>query len=343
VILQGMQNAVQKPEKALGLNLGDIVSRNRQYMTIAVYVVAVIVLFVIGVFTIPGFSRPYSIESMLIISSFLGIAAAGQTMVILLGGIDLSVPGAIGLSEVCFTVLTANGFPLWETALIVMSSAIAIGLINGGICGFLNLNPIIVSLGVGFMINGGVLVWTSGGAAQGVIPGVFKHMDTVGSSLGPIPLPPVIVIWFVVAILLVFLQYRTVLGKRLYALGSNEHAATLMLANRRIMWPVAFIISALSGALTGMLLSGFSGGADFSIGDPYLFTGIAAVVVGGTSLLGGSGGYERTFLGSLIVTEISTILVGYGLGVDLQQVLLGALILLIVAAIGREVHIRYRI
>ena len=95
-------------------------------------------------------------------------------------------------------------------------------------------------------------------------------------------------------------------------------------------------------AVAGMLLAGFSGAADPSVGAPYLFTTVAAVVVGGTPLTGGRGGYGRTIAGCLIVTELGTLLIGLGLDQAAQQICLGLLIVVLVALYGREPHLSMR-
>ena len=109
------------------------------------------------------------------------------------------------------------------------------------------------------------------------------------------------------------------------------------------VWMVVYAISAFLAATTGILLAGFSGAADPTVGTTYLFTTVAAVVVGGTPLTGGRGGYLRTMAGCLVVTELSTLLVGLGLDQAAQQICLGFLIVALVAIYGREPHVSMRI
>lgn len=316
--------------------------RSRQG-SVVLLIALIFVLFGIGAATISGFGSRSNIDSIVVLASFLGIAAAGQTLVIVLGGIDLSVASGIGLGEVVTSVEYSRGTPLWEILLVLLGFGIVIGLANGWISSHFRVHPLIVTLGIGFVISGGALIWTTGGSAQGESPHLFKQMTSLGSTIGPIPVPPVLIVWVVVAIVVLAIQRRARLGGEIYALGSSPEAARLALARRRTTWVFAYIISAIASIITGVLLSGFSGGADFSAGAPYLFNSIAAVVVGGTSLLGGSGGYGRTIVGTLIMIEITSILVGYGVGGALQEALLGAFIVLVAALAGREAHIRTRI
>lgn len=304
---------------------------------------AVVALLVVGYLMINGFMKRDNLESIAIFASFLGISAGGQTLVIILGGIDLSVAALVGLGEVLTTVLYGHGVPIGEIVLLIVGCGIAIGAVNGGISSFLRIHPLIVTLGVGFMVEGIVLVRTGGGSEQGVSPSLLVHMVGLHSQLGPIPIPPVVFVWAAVAIILILLQRWTTVGRHIYALGSNPEAAQLALVPRNRTWILAYIVSALCALVTGFLLSGFSGGSDFSVGNPYLFNSIAAVVIGGTSLLGGSGGYGRTVVGSIIVMELTTILVGVGLGPNMQEALLGVFIILVVAISGRESGLRTRV
>ena len=110
-----------------------------------------------------------------------------------------------------------------------------------------------------------------------------------------------------------------------------------------LVWAATFAVSAGCAAIAGILLAGFSGGADANVGQPYLFQTVAAVVVGGTALLGGSGSYGRTFAGTLLITELATFLIGLGFSERIQQMMLGLLIILLVALYGRESHVRSQI
>lgn len=305
--------------------------------------VLVVVLFGIGVIVVSGFASRNNIDSMLVLATFLGIAAAGQTLVIVLGGVDLSVASAVGLGQVFTTVEYGRGMPLWEILVILCGLGIAIGIVNGWISSYFRVHPLIVTLGVGFAIAGGTLMWTSGGSAQGVSPPVLTKMTSLGTSIGPIPIPPVVLVWLGVAVIMILIQRKSRIGAELYALGSNPEAAQLALARRKTVWAFTYAVSGVMSVLAGVLLSGFSGGANFDAGAPYLFNSIAAVVVGGTTLLGGAGGYGRTILGSIIIIQITTILVGLGVGPSLQETLLGAFIIVVAALTGRERHVRARV
>jgi ribose transport system permease protein len=311
----------------------------RRGAPLAIAVVLTCVLFGIGAVVISGFATRFSISAILVLSSLLGIAAAGQTFVVLLGGVDLSIPFVIGVADVIGAELTQRGTPFAETALIVLAIAFAIGLFNGAVSAGLGIHPLIVTLGVGFVVQGAVQIWT-GGQPSGLAPNWLTNAIIPGRNTGPIPFPPVVVFWAGFAVLVILLLRGTVFGRRVYAVGANPQAARLSLVSPVRVWAVTFGISGMCAATAGLLLLGFSGSALASIGDPYLFRSVGAVVVGGTSLLGGRGGYGGTVAGAIILTELTTILIGVGLPDALQQVFLGIIIVLVVSIYGREAHVR---
>ena len=133
---------------------------------------------------------------------------------------------------------------------------------------------------------------------------------------------------------------RTPFGRRLYAVGSNPQAAPYALISPRAIWTATYALSALFAAMAGVLLLGFTGSAYGDVGQPYLFQTIAAVVIGGTTLVGGRGGLIGTAAGALVLTEINTLLIGLGLSPAMVEAALGVLILALVSLYGREPHVR---
>jgi ribose transport system permease protein len=181
------------------------------------------------------------------------------------------------------------------------------------------------------------------GSAGGTIPQWITDSVSTNSSTVGIPLPFVVVAWAVLSGVLILLQRRSPTLRRLYATGMSPSAARLALIRVPLMWMFAFGVSALAAAVAGVFLGGFSGGANVDVGQPYLFLTIAAVVVGGTSLLGGRGGVGRTMAGAVLISNLTTLLLGIGINTNVQQMLLGALIVLLVFLYGREAHVKGRI
>ena len=300
------------------------------------------VLFVISGLVIPDYMSWGSVRTLLLLSALLGIPSIGQTGVIMIGGIDLSIPAIIGLADVAVTELAGYGLPFWQTALIVIAASVVIGLINGGLSLVLSVHPLVVTLATGYIILGGVLAWTHA-QYTGTVPGWLVTASSVGGHVGPIPLPGSVLLWIVLIAAFLFLEAMTVWGKRFYAAGANRQAARLALARPDRIWLSTFVVSALCAAICGVLYAGFSGEADANVGQALLFQTVTAVVVGGTSLLGGRGGVGRTVGGALIVTELGTLLIGVGLGAPVQQIFLGGLMVVLVALYGREAHVSSRI
>ncbi|MBA69567.1 MAG: inner-membrane translocator [Rhizobiales bacterium] len=305
-------------------------------------------LFSIGSMNIEGFASANNIKSMLLFASFLGIASVGQTLVALLGGLDLSIPFIIGAANVGLLYLIGLGVPPWLATLIVLVIGATLGVINGLLSYRLQGQALIVTLGTGFAISGGVQIVTSigtayGGNVFGTVPGWLSNLAAMNGSTFGLPVPPVIVIWALIVIVLIAGMRLTVYGRYLYALGVNRTSASRVMISELTYWVMMYAISGFFAALTGSLLLGWSGGGFIGVGDQYLFLTLAAVVVGGTSLLGGQGGYGFTVIGVLVLQVLSSFLIGIGLDFEWQQFIFGLLILPMVALYARSPHIRTQI
>ncbi|MET2828179.1 ABC transporter permease [Mesorhizobium shangrilense] len=297
-----------------------------------------VVLQIAGTLLIPGYSAPFAIRALLVIASLLAVASIGQTLVVILGGIDLSIPFVIGFANVVAAQLYGNGMDFAVVCLIVGVLAILIGALNGLISRGLNIHPLIVTLGIGMIVQGAVLLWT-GGFPSGSAPQAVSDFVSIGGSIGPLPVPAVVPCVAVLALLVTVVLARTPYGRRLYAVGSNPEAAPLALIDPVRMWTMTYAASAFFAAVAGVLLLGFTGSAYGDVGQPYLFQTIAAVVVGGAALVGGRGNYFGTIAGVLVLTEINTLLIGLGFQPSTVQAALGFVIVLLVSLYGRERHV----
>lgn len=305
-------------------------------------------LFSIGTMNIEGFASATNIKSMLLFASFLGIASIGQTLVALLGGLDLSIPFIIGAANVGLLYIIGLGVPPWLAVIIVLAVGAALGVINGLLSYRLQGQALIVTLGTGFAISGGVQIVTSIGSAYsgnvfGQVPPWLSNLAAMNGSTFGLPFPPVIAIWLAIAIVLIAGMRLTVYGRYLYALGVNRTSAKRVMISELAYWVMMYAISGFFAAATGSLLLGWSGGGFIGVGDQYLFLTLAAVVVGGTSLLGGAGGYGFTVIGVLVLQVLSSFLIGIGLDFEWQQFIFGLLILPMVALYARSPHIRTQI
>jgi ribose transport system permease protein len=302
-----------------------------------------VALFAVAALSVEGFLSKSSLYSVLILAAFLGIAATGQTIIVLLGAIDLTVPAIIGATNLLTPMLIARGWGVFTVILVVLCAGTLIGGLNGYIVRRLEVSPLIVTLASGAIIAGAALGWTNNGLATGSVPGwLTRFSSPIGSTFG-IAVPPVVVLWGVIAVVVGLVLKRTVTGHHIYATGANERAAELAGVRTVRVWVGAFALSGLSAAGVGVLLTGFIGSSSVGIGDPYLFTSLGAVLVGGTSLVGARGDYWRTVLGALIATLVTTLLVGRGAGVPVQQIVFGLVIMAFVALYGREQRVRDRV
>lgn len=302
----------------------------------AIQVVVLVALYLYGVATIPGLTSEFSIKAMLVLAALLGLAAAGQTFVVILGGIDFSIASYITGGAITFTTLTSldHWSPLLAFVVLVAGAA-ALGAVTGFICHRFEVQPLVVTLGTGSMVLGVILVWTNGGVS-GTVPTWLTNLSSPAGKTFGLGVPPVILIWALVGVVLALVLHRTVAGRHIYATGANIRAARLALVNTERVWTGVFAFSAASAAIAGVLLAGFSGGSSPTIGDPYLFEALTAVIVGGITV-GGNGDYWYTTLGALILTVLTTILVSKGFDASVTQIVFGGLILVAVAGYGRDV------
>ncbi|MFI0844767.1 ABC transporter permease [Mesorhizobium sp. IMUNJ 23232] len=297
-----------------------------------------ILLHVAGTLLIPGYSAPFAIRAILVLAALLAVASIGQTLVVILGGIDLSIPFVIGFANVVAAQLYGQGWNFVLVCGVVGVLALLIGGLNGLISRSLNIHPLIVTLGIGMIVQGLVLLWTKG-FPSGSAPPAVSAFVSIGGSVGPLPVPWLVPCVAVLTALIALVLARTPYGRRLYALGSNPGAAPLALIDPVKMWAMTYAASAFFAAVAGVLLLGFTGSAYGDVGQPYLFQTIAAVVVGGAALVGGRGSYLGTIAGVLVLTEINTLLIGLGFQPAAVQAALGLIIVMLVSLYGRERHV----
>ncbi len=329
----------------LTMSVGRFMAENRSAF-IGLMVLAG--LFSVGSMNIDGFASATNVKSMLLFASFLGLASIGQTLVALVGGLDLSIPYVIGAANVGLLYLIGLSVPPWLAVVLIVLAGGVIGVINGILSLRLQGQALIVTLGAGFVVSGGTQIITSIGSAYsgnvfGTVPDWLTNLSSMSGSTFGLPFPPVVAIWAALALILVIGLRHTVHGRFLYALGINRTSADRLFISERGYWISIFGLSGMFSAITGCLLLGWSGGGFIGVGSQYLFMTLAAVVVGGTSLLGGVGGYGFTVIGVLVLQVLTSFLVGIGLKFEWQQFIFGILILPMVALYARSPHIRTQI
>jgi ribose transport system permease protein len=262
----------------------------------------------------------------------LAILAGCQTLTMLTGGIDLSV-GAVA-SMAGFLVATLVGGPgLGVAILVAFAAATLAGLISGIGVGVFRVHPLIMTLGMGLVVLGLANVWQLQMVQTGA--GVADELRTLGSDrLGGV-LPYSLVVFVPVAALVLLALRRTGYGRLLYAIGDNPVAARLSGARSWQVLVLLYIISALLAAVGGLLISGLTNVASVTLADSYVLPSVAASVIGGTSILGGRGGFGGTIVGALILTVLSSLLTALGYPEAVRQVLYGVIIVAVAAAYTR--------
>jgi len=310
--------------------------------------IVLLALIVISSFTIKGFLSAANVKAILLFASFLGIACVGQTLVALMGGLDLSIPFLIGASNIGLLFLVGLGVPSYVALGFILLLGALIGMVNGLLSYRLQGQALILTLGMGFAVAGLTQILTSIGSAFsgnvfGTVPKWLQNLAAMNGKTFGLAFPPAILIWIVLALLVIIGLRYSAYGRYVYALGGNRRSARLIGVSELKYWTLAYTLSGLFAALTGSLLLGWSGGGFIGVGDPYLFTTLAAVVIGGTSLMGGYGGYGFTVIGVLVLQVLSSFLIGIGLKYEWQQFIFGLLILPMVALYGRSPHIRAQV
>jgi ribose transport system permease protein len=301
-----------------------------------------VIAFAIGAATLEGFASPNSIKSVLVLSALVALAGLGQTLVVMLGGFDMSVSSFIVFGAVMVTQVTRMYDISFELALLIaIVGALLLGAFVGWLCHRFSIEPLIATLAMGSVALGLVQIQTLGVVAGGA-PEWLTAMMSVRSETFGIPVPPTLVIWLVVIIAMAIFIHRTRAGRYLQAAGANPRAARLALVKVRWIWVAVFGASAAMAAIAGVFIAGFAGTVNTTIGGPYLFQSLAAVVIGGTAF-GGPGDYTRTVVGATMLTTVTTVLMGHGLGTSDQQILYGVIILAAMVFYGRGAKLRDRV
>jgi ribose transport system permease protein len=299
----------------------------------AIYaLILLLMIFVAGVELVrPGTVTPLWASNVLMFAAPLAIMGAGQTLVMLTGGIDLSVATvATGAAYLMATNASSGAAFAIGVAILL---GVVVGLVNGIGVALLRVQPLVMTLGAGLMTSGVMIVYSQHMMAS--TPRVPPVIQTLGAGkvLGLVPVD--LFLWIIIGGAVLFGLARTGFGRLLYAVGDNREACHL--AGVRV-WRVLFadyLISAVLAAITGLVLVGGTNAADLSLADSFLLPSVACVVIGGTSIFGGRGGYGGTIVGALILTVLTGLLTLLDVSEPIKQILYGAIILSLAAAYAR--------
>lgn len=294
----------------------------------------VIALLFVGSLYSSNFLSPDYLLQQLQVASFLGIITAGLMLVILLGQIDLSIPWVVTIGGMMSTSAAGWGQAGSSWAIpFGIACGLCVGLVNGLGVAYLRVPSMIFTLGTNAIAQGLMVVHTSGFAPQERSTPTM-HLIAVGRSVFGIP--NALWVWAIISLVVVVLLNRTIFGRRIYAIGNRESAVYLSGVDTRRVIIACFAISGSCSALCGVLLAGYSTHAYQAMGDPYLLPAIAAVVLGGTSILGGRGTFLGTIVGVILITLLQSILSVVQVPEAGRQIIYGLVIVSMLLLYGRE-------
>ena len=252
---------------------------------------------------------------------------------ILLGQIDLSVPWVVAVGGMMATAATGWGPAGAAMAIPVgIACGVALGLVSGCAVALLRIPSMIATLAVNAVAQGLMVVHTGGFSPQDASSPAMRFIATGQSLFG---VPNALMVWVAVGGATIFLLTRTTFGRTVYAIGNRERAAYLSGARTGAVLIIAFAISGGLSAFGGVLLAGYASKAAQAMGDPYLLPAIAAVVLGGTSILGGRGSYFGTVAGVILVTLLQSILSVMQIEEYGRHVIYGVVIIAMLLVYGR--------
>jgi ribose transport system permease protein len=302
-------------------------------------IIAILVLLASGELLSPGFASPRQIVTLLTIAALLGVVAAGQNMVILGGreGIDLSVGGIISFAAfLAGNLMQQNDANILHALALVLGATFMIGLVSGLGVILLRIPPLVMTLGMLGVVQGGLVLLTRGvpsGRAAPLLGRIVSDPVLFG-------LPGIVFIWIGLGVILTLILRRTTFGFNVYAIGANEVAAALAGVPVRRTRALLFALSGFLSGLTGILLLGYTEYVFVGAGDQYMLPSIIAVVIGGTSLAGGSGGYVGTMAGAVVLILLQSILTTLNIPPFGRQIIFGMTLLGLMLLYGRQRRLR---
>ena len=303
------------------MNIKAIIKKNQG--VVFCYLIALVLFAGFSVY-MPGFARLSHIRTVFLESALIGIVALGQTLVVITGGIDLSVAWmmTIGAYMVSNLVNSSNANLVWGIPLMLVVT-FGLGAINGFCISCLRVPAIVMTLGMNIILQGALVALTQGSPGQSAPPLLL--------SLGQknlLGIPYLVIIWIIMTVVVMLALFKMKYGRKLFAIGNNATVAKysgIRVDNTIIL---SYAISGMTAGIAGALLAGKVGSCYLAMGDTYQFQSIAAVAIGGTSMLGGKGNYLGTVAGSLTITILLGILVALNLPFGVQTIAYGLIVLI---------------
>ena len=309
----------------------------RNPLLLPVAVIAALLL--AGELIAPGFASAKQVTDQLTIAAILAFVAAGQTVVVLAGreGIDLSVGTTMSLAALLAgnTMQGADG-PLPLAIAIALAAGFGIGCINGAGVTLLRIPPLVMTLGMAGVIQGLLVILTRGRPSGSSGP-LLMHAMTAPVVGG---IPGILLVWLALIAVVTLTLRRTRLGLALFQIGANDVAARLSGVPVTRLRILAYGLCGMLAAAGGIVLLGFTGSVFVGAGEQYILPSVIAVVIGGTGLAGGSGGYLGTVLGAVVLTLLQAMLITIDATASTRQVIFGLVLLAFMLLYGRERRLR---
>ena len=304
------------------------VLRSRPFLTFA----AVVLVWIVAGFLRPGFGSFGHLRYLVELAAVIGLVAAGQTFVVIAGGIDLSIAAVVTVSAVSLPLLSIEADPTGITAILAtLLLTTCVGFANGLGVAYLRVHPMIMTLAMATLLQGLLIIIAGGSAVSSQNPLVAW----LGNAR-PGGIPAGVYLWIIVSALVLVVMHATPLGARIFAIGANPLASRLSGVPLQATTTVVYAFSGFTAGLAGVLLLGMNGQGYVGIGDPYLLASIAAVVLGGTSILGGLGTYAGTMPGALLLVTITALITVVNASAGWRSILFGSLVLILLLLSGRE-------
>ena len=300
---------------------------------------AILALLAIGEAVAPGFAGAGQLRSQFVIAAMLGVIAAGQNLVILAGreGIDLSVGAMLGLGA-----LVAGNVMDGDNAMILagLGAAVAVtgafGLLNGLGITILRIPPLVMTLGMAGVIQGLLIILTSGRPSGRAAPALTRFIiDPLVAGI-----PGLVFVWAGLAVLLIWFLRRSRAGLNIYAIGTNQEAARLSGVPVTATRVLVFALSGAFSGITGVLILGYTQSVFIGVGNAYVLPSIIAVVIGGTPLSGGTGGYTGTIAGAILLTLLQSLLNAMAIEPFGRQIIFGLVLIGLMLIYGRQDRLR---
>lgn len=290
-----------------------------------IYIAFFALLAALSIFT-DSFLTTKNLINVLRQATVVGVLSMGMTFVIISGGIDLSVGSTMALAS-CVAAACCTGLhlPIFLSVLIGCLVGTLVGILNGLIIAYLGVVAFIATLGMMYVVRGAALVFT-GGRPISALPAEYTNIGK--GYVGWIPVP--VVLFFFVALACWFLLSKTQYGRYVYAIGGNEKAALVSGLHVKRHKMITYAISGLTAAIAGIILSARVAVGSPTAGESYELLAITAVIVGGTSNMGGTGGIVATVVGVFIVAVVNNGMDLLGISGYYQKIVTGAVVLLAV-------------